>query len=146
MNSDFKDLLVALNENEVRYLVVGDYAVILHAEPRYTADLDIWVEPSPDNASRLMRAFSAFGLPLINIEEDDFAREGVQYQIGVVPCAIDFPTAVPGAEFASSWERRCVVTDENVKINYLSKADLIATKRKAGRPKDLHDLSNLEST
>lgn len=144
MNSDFRDLLQCFAEAEVRYLVVGGYAVIFHAEPRFTADLDLWVEPSPENAKRVMRAFSQFGLPLMGgIVAEDFEKPGTQYMIGAAPCAIDFLTTVPGLDFHTSWAKRVVVDDDGIRVSYLAKSDLILAKRTANRQRDLMDLEIL---
>ncbi len=101
MNSDFKDLLQSLHEFDVRYLVAGGYAVIHHAQPRYTKDIDIWLDPNSANAAKLMKAFAHFGIPLIDIEQSDFATPGTQFSIGVPPCEIDFLTTIPGLEFTN---------------------------------------------
>ena len=144
MNSDFRDLLQFLNAREVRYLVVGGYAVIYHAEPRFTQDLDIWVEPTAENAAAIMQVFGDFGLPLMGgIEPDDFAKPGTQYMIGAAPCAIDFLTSIPGLTFQPCWERRVVASDDGIDVKYLSKADLILAKKTAGRQRDLMDLEIL---
>ncbi len=104
MNSDFKELLQVFNEQEVRYLVVGGYAVIHYAQPRYTKDLDIWLEPSVKNAKAVLRALGIFGIPLIDITEEDFAVPGTQFSIGVSPSELDFLTIVPGLEFDNTWK------------------------------------------
>lgn len=144
MNSDFRDLLRCFAEAEVRYLIVGGYAVIFHAEPRFTADLDLWIDPTMDNAQRVMRAFGRFGLPLMGgIEPEDFARPGTQYMVGAAPCAIDFLTTVPGLEFPACWERRVRVDDDGLIVNYLSRADLVLAKRTANRRRDWMDLELL---
>ena len=85
MNQDFVDLLRAVVDHEVRFMVVGAYALASHGRPRATGDLDIWIQPSKDNAARVMRALAAFGAPLDQISESDFASAGVTYQIGVAP-------------------------------------------------------------
>ena len=105
MNSDFRELLQSLADQEVEYLVVGGYAVIFHAQPRFTKDLNLWVRPDPANARKLMAAFRDFGIPLIDIEESDFAQPQTQYMIGVPPVAIDFLTSIPGLEFEACWEK-----------------------------------------
>lgn len=144
MNSDFRDLLRCFAEAEVRYLVVGGYAVIFHAEPRFTGDLDLWVEPTRENSARVMRAFARFGLPLMGgVEPDDFAKPGTQYMIGAAPCAIDFLTSVPGLDFAPSWDKRIVAEDDGIFVNYLSKGDLVVAKRTANRQRDRMDLEIL---
>lgn len=147
MNSDFRDLLRCFAEAEVRYLVVGGYAVIFHAEPRFTADLDLWIDPTKENARSVMRAFGCFGLPLMGgIEPDDFAKPGTQYMVGAAPCAIDFLTTVPGLEFGLSWERRIVIEDDGIPIHYLSKSDLVIAKKTANRRRDRMDLEILGET
>jgi hypothetical protein len=85
MNSDFKDLLKLFNGAKVRYLVIGGHAVMKYTEPRYTKDLDLWIEATPKNARAVFRALRDFGAPLANLTEGDFAREGTFYQMGRPP-------------------------------------------------------------
>lgn len=144
MNSDFKDLLRIFVEEEVRFLVVGGYAVIHYSQPRYTKDLDLWIEPTPENARKLMRAFRSFGLPLIGLEESDFAEPGTQFSVGVPPCEIDLLTSLPGLEFTPCWENRQHSEEEGIFVPYLGKTDLVIAKRTAGRPQDLADLDELQ--
>jgi hypothetical protein len=92
MNSDFKDLLQILHDCDVHYLVCGGYAVIHYAQPRYTKDIDLWIAPNPGNASKLMRAFHRFGIPLHGVTQADFASPGLQFSLGRAPCEIDFLT------------------------------------------------------
>ncbi len=143
MNSDFKDLLRILGECDVRYLVAGGYAVIHHSQPRYTKDIDIWIEPNPTNAQKLMHAFLQFGIPMIGITREDFATPGTQFNIGVPPCEIDFLTTIPGLEFSSAWKNKVVSVETDFPIHYLGKSDLILAKQTAGRPQDLADLDEL---
>ena len=146
MNSDFKELLTIFAEEEVKYLIVGGYAVMHHGQPRATKDLDLWLEPSPANGPKVMRAFQRFGLPLMGgVKPIDFEREGLQYAVGVPPCMIDFLTSLPGLEFAECWERREEVAGgDAIRYCYLGKKDLIEAKRKAGRAQDLADIEGLE--
>lgn len=144
MNSDFKDLLRIFAEREVEYLIVGAYAVIHHTQPRYTKDIDFWIKPSVENAARVARAFREFGLPLIEVTQDDFTREGLQYVVGVSPCQIDFLTSLPGLpDFQSAWNSRATGRVDGIPIHYLGKSDLIRAKQTAGRPQDLADLDEL---
>ena len=146
MNSDFKDLLHAFNEAGVRYLIVGGYAVIHYSQPRYTKDLDIWVEPSAENARRLLVALGEFGAPLLDLSEDDFMVPGTQLSIGVAPSEIDILTAVPGLEFSPAWENRVLSDEQGLPIAYLSRPDLITAKQTAGRHQDLADIEELRRT
>lgn len=143
MNSDFRELLQILNEQEVRYLVAGGYAVIHHTQPRYTKDIDIWIEPTKENAHKLMEAFRLFGVPLLGRVEDDFAQEGSQLSLGARPSEIDFLTTIPGLEFDPAWERRVISDEDGLEIPYLGRSDIISAKKKAGRPQDLVDLEEL---
>ncbi len=146
MNRDFRDLLAAFAARDVRCLVVGGYAVTFHSRPRFTKDLDVWVEPAPANATRVVEALSNFGAPLAahGVAAKDFERPGVVYQMGVPPNRIDVLTAVDGLEFAACWERRATSTYGDVPVAYLSREDLIVNKRKVGRPQDLEDVKALE--
>jgi hypothetical protein len=112
MNSDFKDLLQNLHEYDVRYLVAGGYAVIHHSQPRYTKDIDIWLDPTTENARKLMKAFLSFGVPMIGVTEEDFATPKTQFSIGVPPCEIDFLTSIPGLDFLTAWNNK-VASEEN---------------------------------
>lgn len=143
MNSDFKELLQALNGQGVEYLIVGGYAVIFHTEPRFTKDLDVWVRPDPGNAVKLMAAFRQFGLPLVDIEESDFAATGTQYMIGVPPVALDFLTSLGDLSFESCWKQRSVDQIAGIPVAYLGRDDLIASKESADRLQDRADIRKL---
>ena len=143
MNSDFNDLLRLFAKHEVRYLIVGGYAAMHYSQPRLTKDLDIWLEPSADNAVRVMRAFGEFGLPLIDVTREDFEKENLQYMIGRAPVLFDFLTSLPDLEFQACWETRATDSEEGFEISYLSKEALIVAKKKAGRIQDLADLDEI---
>src|SRR5439155_4083201 len=102
-NPHYRELLQLLNEFEVRYLVVGGYAVMKYTEPRYTKDLDVWVEASPENARAVFAALRKFGAPLANITAVDFAKEGCIYQMGRPPARVDVLTSIEGVRFADAW-------------------------------------------
>jgi hypothetical protein len=144
MNSDFKDLLRLFGAHSVRYLVVGGYAVSHHAQPRFTKDLDLWIEPDCENASRVDAALREFGIPLIEVTESDFAREGLQFSIGMPPSQLDFLTTVPGLQFTECWPARIPVEIDGISVPYLSKPALIVAKKAAGRAQDLADLEELQ--
>ena len=102
VNSDFSDLLRLLRANNVKYMVIGGYAVIQHAEPRFTKDLDLWISTDPANAAAVYRALREFGAPLAGMTEDDFAEDGYFYQMGVPPARIDILMGIPGIEFSEA--------------------------------------------
>lgn len=139
VNSDFSDLLRIFNDNGVRYLVIGGYALIQYAEPRYTKDLDLWISTEAANAQAVYRALSEFGAPLAGLTENDFAEEGFFYQMGVPPVRIDILMGIPGPKFEDAWERRVIVEFDGLPIFFVSKADLLTAKRASGRPQDLLD-------
>ncbi len=143
MNSDFQDLLRSFARHEVRYLVVGGYAAMHYSQPRFTKDLDLWLEPSTHNAACVMRAFAEFGMPLIDVTPADFAKESFQYMIGRAPVLFDFLTSLPGQRFSTCWKNRVTDEGEGFPIHYLCKAALIKAKKLAGRPQDLADLDEI---
>jgi hypothetical protein len=144
MNSDYRDLLAALNDAGARYLVVGGYALALHAEPRFTRDLDIWVEASPENASRVWEALAAFGAPLAELNVEDLSSEGLVFQIGVAPCRADILTSVTGVAFEEAWPNRVDDRYGDQTAHFIGFSELVRNKRASGRPQDLADVELLE--
>jgi hypothetical protein len=145
VNPDFRDLFFELNAAEARYLVVGAYAVTFHSRPRFTKDLDVLVDPTPENAARVHAALRAFGAPLKDVTPKDLATPGIVFQIGVAPNRIDILTSIGAVEFGPAWKRRVDSTYGDCAIHVLSREDLIANKRAVGRPQDLVDLRELEA-
>jgi hypothetical protein len=143
MNPDFVDLLRAFAEREVRYLVVGAYALAHHGRPRATGDLDVWVDPTPSNASRLMSALVAFGAPLSDVTEADFARPGVVFQMGVPPGRIDILTELTGLTFEDAWPGREAGRFGELTVDFLGRDAFIRNKRATGRTRDLGDIEGL---
>ena len=139
VNSDFSDLLKLFNANNVKYLVIGGYAVIQYAEPRFTKDLNLWFSTDTANAAAVYHALLPFGAPLAEMTEEDFAEEGFFYQMGVPPVRVDILMGVPGLNFAKAWSRRVIVDFDDLPVSFIAKADLITNKRASGRPQDLID-------
>jgi predicted nucleotidyltransferase len=135
-----------LNDKGVKYLVIGGYAVIKYAEPRYTKDLDLWVLADIQNAHAVFSALRSFGAPLTNLTPDDFAEEGYFYQMGVPPVRVDILMSIPGLSFQEAWEKREEVNFDGVKLPFISKQDLIISKRASGRPQDILDAEALEQS
>lgn len=144
MNSDFKELLKLFNDNAIKYLIIGDWAVTYHAEPRYTKDLDVWISTERTNAQAVFAALRAFGAPLSGMSADDFSQPGTFYQMGVPPVRVDVLMSVPGLEFEDAWSNRVAADFDGVPVNFISKADLIVSKRASGRPQDLIDADLLK--
>ncbi|MEO6080491.1 MAG: nucleotidyl transferase AbiEii/AbiGii toxin family protein [Steroidobacteraceae bacterium] len=145
LNNDYKEMLQCLSEENVKFLLVGAYAVAAYGFPRATKDIDILVRPTRDNASSLMRALSRFGAPLGGVSADDFSTEGVVFQIGNSPRRIDILTRISGVEFQQAYERRRIVELEGIEVPVISLKDLIVNKRATGRTQDLADAERLES-
>lgn len=142
---DFADLLRAFIDHEVRFLIIGAYALAVHGRPRATGDLDLWVDATPENAARTMRALQAFGAPLADLREADLATPGVVFQIGIAPVRIDILTSVSGVSFGEAWPARVAAEFAGVDVPVIGKAHLIANKRALGRPRDVVDVQELES-
>jgi hypothetical protein len=143
MNQDFVDLLRAFVAHDVRFLVVGAYALALHGRPRATGDLDVWVEATPANAARLMRALAEFGAPLNEVSEADFTTPGVVYQLGVPPGRIDILTDLTGITFTEAWSDRLRRPFGDVDVDFIGRDAFIRNKRATGRVKDLGDIEGL---
>jgi hypothetical protein len=145
VNSDFSDLLRIFNEYNVRYMVIGGYAVVQYAEPRFTKDLDVLISTDATNAETVFNALREFGAPLAGLTPNDFAEEGFFFQIGVPPVRVDILMGIPGIQFEDCWNRRVEVDFEGLRVIFISKQDLIASKRAAGRPQDLIDADLLSN-
>lgn len=143
MNPDFVDLLRAFKSADVRFLVVGAYALAHHGRPRATGDLDVWVEATPVNAGRIMRALAAFGAPMQEVDEHDFAQPGAVFQMGVAPVRIVVLTELTGLLFADAWATRVRGAFGDLDVEFIGKDAFIANKRAIGRAKDISDIEGL---
>jgi hypothetical protein len=146
VNDDYRDLLAALVAEQTRFLVVGAHALAVHGYPRATVDIDIWVEPTAENAERVWRALAAFGAPLadLDIDRQDFTRPDVVAQLGLPPNRIDILTGVSGLTFERAWSRRVEAPVEGVTVPVLGLEDLVTNKASSGREKDRADIRGLE--
>ncbi len=145
LNEDYKDILHALSEEKVRFILVGAYALAAHGYPRATMDIDIWVMPSPGNADAVLRALRRFGSPLHNLTGEDFQKDGTIFQIGVAPRRIDLITSASGLQFEQTYQRSLCVNIEGIEVHIPVIDDLIRNKLATGRTKDLADVEVLES-
>jgi hypothetical protein len=143
VNPDFEALLDELNAADARFLVVGAYALAHHARPRATGDLDLLVDPSPDNAVRVHRALGAFGAPISNLTVADLSTPDFVYQIGVPPRRIDILTSLTGVRFDEAWASRVRGNLGRASCDFLGRDALVRNKRALGRPRDLADLEAL---
>jgi len=146
LNADYKEMLQCLSEENVKFLLVGAYAVAAYGYPRATKDIDIFVQPAPENATSLIRALVRFGAPMSGVSETDFSTAGIVFQIGNNPRRIDLLTRISGVDFQEAYARRQTIRLEGMDIPVISLEDLIANKRATGRMQDLADIERLEST
>jgi len=140
---DFKELLSILAKHEVRYLVVGGYAVMKYTEPRFTKDLDLWIATDERNAEAIFAALKEFGAPLKDLTPADFGREGYSYQMGTPPFPLDVMMSLPGVTFEAAWTNRQVSHVGELTLPFISKADLIKAKEAGGRDQDRIDVKRL---
>jgi hypothetical protein len=141
-NPDYKELLQLLNESQVDYLIVGGFAVMKYGEPRYTKDLDLWIDNSTANSHRLVEALKKFGAPLENdgITAETFSEKQIVYQIGIAPVRIDILTQITAVDFADAWKNKVSSTFFGVPVHFISQADLKSNKQALARTRDLDDL------
>ena len=142
-SGDFRELLSLFNDEGVRYLIVGAFALAYFGRPRYTKDLDVWIDPKGDNPIRVFRALAKFGAPLENVSVEDFADEDTVFQIGVEPVRIDILPGISGVEFDAAWARRIRAEYADVAVSLISRDDYVANKSASGRPHDLRDIEAL---
>lgn len=144
MNSDSIELLAAFTHANIKYLIVGGYAVSFHAEPRYTKSLDILIATTHKNAQALYHTLAKFGVPLQDVTPEDFENKELFFMIGAPPNRIDILMGIPGVDFEQAWENRVEADIDGITIFYISREDLIASKRAVGRDQDLLDIKILE--
>jgi hypothetical protein len=144
INHDFKDLFKTFNDCRVEYLVIGAHAVMFHARPRFTKDLDVWVNPTKENAARVWEALQKFGAPMKDVKVESFTDRQLVYQIGVEPNRIDIMMGTPGIEFDEAWTNHVQSTYGDVPIGIIGRVELLKTKLATGRPQDLLDADDLK--
>jgi hypothetical protein len=143
LNQDFKEFIQLLNDNQVKYLVIGGYAVAIHGHPRYTKDLDIWIEMSPVNAQKLMTALTAFGFGSLGLNAEDFQTPDQVIQLGYPPNRIDLITTPDGIDFPTCYRAKIEVKINEINVNFIDLDNLKKNKQASGRLQDLADLENL---
>lgn len=145
LDQDFNEFVRLFLDNDVRFLIVGGYAMAAHGLPRYTGDLDTWVWINEQNAERILNALVAFGFGSLDISVEDFQKPNTVLQLGFPPHRIDVLTGIDGVSFDDAWQRRVIMDVEDIQLPFISREDLIANKRAAARPQDLADVVRLEA-
>ncbi len=144
LNPDFKEFIESLNASHVRYLVVGGYAVAFHGHPRYTRDIDIWIEMNPENAANVVKALEHFGFGSLGLKEADFLAPDQIIQLGYPPNRIDLLTTLSGVDFQTCHASRVQVEVDGASVTFIDLENLKKNKKASGRHQDLADLENLE--
>lgn len=144
LNEDYKEMLQILSNNEVKFLIVGAYAMGAQGYPRATGDFDIWVESSPENSKKVYNSLAEFGAPLEQINTETFIEKGIIFQIGVAPRRIDILTFIDGVEFDRAYKDKENIEIEGIATPFLSKENIIKNKEATGREKDKIDLKYLK--
>ncbi len=138
--NDLRELLLAFNEHGVEYLLVGGYAVGIHAEPRATTDLDVFVRPEQSNSEIVYRALAAYGAPLAGVTPHDFCNDPKSvFQIGQPPLRVDILQQIDGVTFEEAWPKRIEALIDGIPVHVISAEHLIQNKLAAGRLRDLAD-------
>ncbi len=141
---DFKEFIKLLNRHKVRYLIVGGFAFSYYSEPRYTKDIDIFIEPSPNNVSGIMKVLDDFGFGSLGLREEDFLEKGQIIQLGNEPVRIDLLNSIRGIDFTSAWNNRTTGNYGDETAYFISKSDLIKNKEATNRIQDMADIEKLK--
>lgn len=144
INKDFKEFIELLNKNEVKYLVVGGYALAFHGYPRYTKDIDLWLWLNKENAQKIIQTLHDFGFSSVDLKEDDFLTPGYVVQLGQPPGRIDLLTSLTGLDFEECYKSRVHIEIQGSKIDFIDLENFKKNKKAVGRYQDLADLENLK--
>lgn len=145
LSKDFIEFIESFNKNRVNYLLVGGHALAFHGLPRFTKDIDFWVEPNRKNAVRVLAALKDFGFSDFDLTEEDFCKPGQIIQLGMPPNRIDLVTSIDGVEFGPAFQRKIISPYKDTQVVVIHIDDLIANKKATGREQDLLDVKNLLS-
>jgi len=132
------------NKHEVKYLVIGGYAVSIHGHPRSTKDIDVCIEMSEMNASKMVEVIKDFGFSSLKLDKEDFLKRDLITQLGFPPLRIDILNDLDGVSFKDAWKNKKIVSFENVPVNFIGYNDLLIVKQKTGRPQDIADVDKLK--
>ncbi len=145
LDSNFREFIECLNQNKVEYLLVGGYAVILHGYPRYTGDMDIWVNKTEDNYEQIVKAFKAFGMPVFDMTLINFlSNKNDVYIFGKTPYSIEILTNLKGLKFSQAYKNYDEKDMKGLSVKMLNITDLFTSKQASGRMKDLADIEELK--
>jgi len=144
LHPDFRDLLSAFAEEQVKYLLIGGYAVSFHSRPRFTKDIDLWIADDPENLARVHAALTTFGAPPSILRDLEALGPDEILYMGKPPVRVDILRVIPGVDFSDAFERRVETEWDGVPVLVISLDDLVNAKRAAGREQDRLDVIALE--
>ncbi len=143
VEKDYEEILKLFNRHKVKYCIIGAFAVALYARPRYTKDIDIFIDSSPENAKKIIKALAEFGFEDLDLSEDDLCQKGNIIQLGYEPLRVDIVTSLSGISFDQAWKSKVGADHGREKVYFIGLDDLIQTKKQSGRPQDKVDLDLL---
>lgn len=144
---DFEEFIKLLNEFKVEYLIVGGYAVTFHSKPRFTEDLDVWINNSRKNSKKLCKALEKFGFGNLKIDENDFTKDDMIIQLGYRPVRIDILTTIENVNFRDAFKNKVSGLFYNkVNANYINLDDLVKNKKSTNREKDKDALKWIQAS
>jgi hypothetical protein len=141
---DFIDFIELLNLHMVDYMIVGAHALAYHGRPRHTGDLDIWIKPSEENASKMVAVLKDFGFGSLGLSEHDFLKENYVTQLGYPPLRIDILNAISGVEFDDAYANKVEGEIDDLAVKFINVTEFIKNKEASGRKKDLGDIASLK--
>lgn len=143
VQKDFRDLLALLNDHEVKFMIVGGYALAFHGAPRFTGDIDVFIKPDTENAQRVIDALADFGFKSLDLSPGDFQNPNKVVQLGVPPVRIDLITSISGVTWDEANSAKESGYFGDIPVYYIGKTQFIDNKRSTGRRKDLADIEAL---
>ncbi|HPH32460.1 MAG TPA: nucleotidyltransferase [Chitinophagaceae bacterium] len=146
LEPDFRDFVELLNQYEVDYMIVGGYALAFHGEPRFTGDMDIWINTSEENADKMLVVMKDFGAASLGFSKADFMDGGIIKQIGQPPLRIDILGEIDGVQYADAIKDKQQFKSGKLVIPYIGVKDFIRNKEATGRKKDLEDVKKLQKS
>ncbi|HWR32888.1 MAG TPA: hypothetical protein VN451_05160 [Chitinophagaceae bacterium] len=144
LEPDFRDFVDLLNKHEVEYMVVGGYALAFHGEPRFTGDLDIWIDCTETNAEKMVTVMQNFGAASLGFTKADFLDEGIIKQIGQPPLRIDILSEIDGVRFTDAVKNKQLFKSLDITIPFIGAKDFIRNKEAVGRKKDMVDAKKMK--
>ena len=145
VEKDFEELLELFNKNKVRYCIIGAFAVGFYAKPRYTKDMDVFIEPSRENAKRIIKSLDDFGFKVLDLQEGDFSQKNRVVQLGYEPVRIDIITSIQGCSFKEVWKNKKKAKYGEQKVYFIGLRELIKNKNSSERKQDKLDLQYLKA-